>query len=138
MPRLCDPTDLNARLAGAPVARLATIRPDGTPRLVPITFAVVDGLICSVVDTVKPKASVRLARLDDVRRDPRVGILVDSYDQDWERLWWVRVDGVAVVVDEHPAAVVALRAKYPAYANAVLDGPLLVVTPLAWSGWSAG
>ncbi|MBA2555721.1 MAG: TIGR03668 family PPOX class F420-dependent oxidoreductase [Geodermatophilaceae bacterium] len=138
MPRLRDPADLNARLTGAPVARLATIRPDGTPRLVPITFAVVDGLICSAVDTVKPKASVRLARLDDVRRDPRVGILVDSYDEDWERLWWVRVDGVAVVVDAYPAAVVALRAKYPAYANAVLDGPLLVVTPSAWSGWSAG
>lgn len=138
MPRLTDPGELTARVASAPVARLATIRPDGSPRLVPITFAIADGLICSAVDTVKPKTSTRLARLDDVRRDPRVGILVDRYDEDWTRLWWVRVDGTAAVLDIYPAAMSALRAKYPAYADAELHGPLLVVTPATWTGWSAG
>lgn len=103
----------------------------------PITFVVVDGLVCSAVETVKPKTSTRLARLDDVRRDPRVAILVDRYDEDWERLWWVRIDGAAAIREEFPAAVTALRAKYPRYATAELDGPVLVVTPSAWTGWSA-
>jgi len=137
MPRLSDPADLAARLAAARVARLATIRADGSPRLVPITFVVVNGLICSAVDTVKPKTSTRLARLDDVRRDPRVAVLVDRYDDDWAQLWWVRVDGTATVVDEHPPAVAALRAAYESYRDADLSGPVLVVTPLRWTGWSA-
>ena len=30
----------------------------------------------------KPKRSPRLARLDDVRRDPRAAVLVDAYAED--------------------------------------------------------
>ncbi|MBA2390720.1 MAG: TIGR03668 family PPOX class F420-dependent oxidoreductase [Geodermatophilaceae bacterium] len=137
MARLTDPADLVARVTAARVARLSTIRPDGTPRLVPITFAVVDGLLGSAVETVKPKASTRLARLADVRRDARVGVLVDHYDEDWARLWWVRIDGTAAIVQDHPALVTALRAKYESYRSESISGPFLVLTPLRWTGWSA-
>lgn len=136
MPRL-DPAECAARLAAAPVARLATLRPDGTPRLVPITFALVDGLVCSAIDTVKPKSTTRLARLDDVRRDPRVGLLVDTYDDDWAKLWWVRVDGVAAVRAVSAAAQEALATKYVPYAAAPPAGDLLVITVERWAGWTA-
>lgn len=139
MPPL-DPGRQRALLAAAPVARLATLRAAGTPRLVPITFVLVDGLLCSAVDEVKPKRSTRLARLADVRRDPRVGVLVDHYDPDWTRLWWVRVDGTAAVHEAGELvgrALDALAAKYPPYAAARPAGPLLVVTPSAWTGWAA-
>lgn len=135
MPRLADPA---ARFAAARVARLATLRADGTPRLVPVTFAVVDGLICSAVDGVKPKRGPRLARLADIEDDPRVGLLADEYDEDWTRLWWVRVDGRARIEAPGPAgAVAALRAKYPMYQDADLDAPMIVVAPSRWTGWSA-
>jgi PPOX class probable F420-dependent enzyme len=78
-----DPAEQRSRFAAAPVARLATLRSDGTPRLVPITFALVEGLVCSAVDEVKPKTTTRLARLADVERDPRVGLVVDHYADDW-------------------------------------------------------
>jgi PPOX class probable F420-dependent enzyme len=139
MPRLEGP-ERERRFAAAPVARLATLRPDGTPRLVPITFALVDGVICSVVDEVKAKRTTRLARLADVERDPRVALIADHYADDWSRLWWVRVDGTASVLSAGPeraAAVAALRAKYPPYADAELAGPVLVITPLSWTGWTA-
>jgi PPOX class probable F420-dependent enzyme len=127
-------------LAAAPVARLATLRPDGTPRLVPITFVLLDGLICSAVDEVKPKTTSRLARLADVERDPRVGVVVDHYGDDWSALWWVRVDGTAAVHEGgrlYERAVDALAGKYPPYAAAPPHGPLLVITPTRWTGWSA-
>lgn len=136
-----DPDAQHERVAAARVARLATLRADGTPRLVPITFALVDGLVCSVVDEVKAKRSTRLARLDDVRRDPRVGVVIDHYDDEWAQLWWVRIDGTAAV---HAAgelrgrAIAALVAKYEPYAAAPPDGEVLVVTPQRWTGWSAG
>lgn len=139
MPAL-GPAEQRARLAAAPVARLATVRADGTPRLVPITFALVEGLVCSAVDEVKPKRSTRLARLDDVRRDPRVGLVVDHYEDDWSALWWVRVDGTAEVHEAGPLrerALAELQAKYPLYAAAPPAGALLVITPSRWSGWTA-
>jgi PPOX class probable F420-dependent enzyme len=89
----------------------------------------------------KRKRHPRLARLDDVRRDPRVGLLVDHYEADWSRLWWVRVDGTAAVHEGgelHERALDALAAKYPPYAAARPGGPLLVITPTRWAGWSAG
>jgi PPOX class probable F420-dependent enzyme len=131
---------MRSRFAVAPVARLATLRPDGTPRLVPITFVLLDGLICSAVDEVKPKTTTRLARLADVERDPRVGVVVDHYAEDWSALWWVRVDGTAAVHGDgelRERALGALVAKYPPYAVAPPSGPVLVVTPTCWAGWSA-
>jgi PPOX class probable F420-dependent enzyme len=135
-----DPADQRSRLAAAPVARLATLRPDGTPRLVPITFALVDGLVCSAVDEVKPKTTTRLARLADVEHDPRVALIVDHYADDWSALWWVRVDGTAAVHEAgelRTRALARLAAKYPPYAESPPSGPLLVVTPTRWAGWSA-
>lgn len=139
MPALDDGRQ-RALLAAAPVARLATLRPDGTPRLVPFTFALVGDVICSAVDEVKPKTSTRLARLDDVRRDPRVALVADHYAADWSTLWWVRVDGTAAVHESgalRDDALAALVSKYPQYAASPPDGVVLVITPGRWVGWSA-
>lgn len=140
VPALEDLQELRHRVARAPVARLATIRRDGSPRLVPITFALVDGLLCFAVDAVKPKRDTRLARLDDIARDPRVTLLVDHYEADWAALWWVRVDGTAAVHAEgelRERALDVLAAKYPPYRAARPAGPVVTVTPRRWSGWSA-
>ena len=135
-----DLDEQRVRLAAARVARLATLRADGTPRLVPITFALVDDVICSAVDEVKPKRSTRLARLDDVRRDPRVAVLADHYADDWTALWWVRVDGTAEVHESsglRDRALAALAAKYPPYAASPPRGPVLAIIPARWAGWTS-
>ena len=140
MPSLDDPRELRRRVAAAPVGRLATLRRDGSPRLVPVTFALVDDLLCFVVDEIKPKRDTRLARLADIARDDRVALLVDHYDADWSALWWVRVDGRAA---EHPAgalrerAVDALAAKYAPYRARRPAGPVVAITPLRWTGWAS-
>ena len=136
-----DPDEQRFRVAAARVARLATLRADGTARLVPITFVLLDGLVCSAVDEVKPKRSTRLARLDDVRRDRRAAVLVDHYAEDWTELWWVRIDGEAAVHEAGELAErarAALAAKYPQYATAPPAGPVIVLTPQRWAGWRGG
>ena len=139
MPAL-DRTEATLRFVTAPVARLATLRADGSPRLVPITFVVMGGLVCSAVDDVKPKTTRQLARLRDIAHDPRVGLLVDHYADDWSQLWWVRVDGTAEVQESgtlYDASMRALARKYPAYAAAPPEGPLVVISPIRWTGWTA-
>ena len=129
-----------------PVARLATVAPDGRPHIVPIVFARHEGIIYSPVDG-KPKSGRELARVRHVRADPRVSLLLDDYDRDWTRLWWLRADGIARILEapaadasELAAPVAALRAKYPQYRDVpVLRDPptLLAIELTPPSTWSA-
>lgn len=123
------------------VARLGTIAADGRPRLVPVCYAVVGGTVVIAVDE-KPKRGGRLARLRDIARDPRVTMLVDRYEDDWTRLAWVRIEGRAAVQErgeEHPAALEALRARYPQYREMRIEKlTLIVITPERVVGWRWG
>jgi PPOX class probable F420-dependent enzyme len=124
------------RFAAARVARLATVRDDGAPHLVPIIFALVGDVIYSAVDA-KPKRHTRLQRLANITHEPRVSVLVDRYDDDWTALWWVRADGEARVLPSSPAALDALTAKYPQYRADPPPGPFLEIEVRRWSAWSA-
>ena len=130
---------LRERFAACPVARLATVRPDGAPHLVPVVFATYEDTVWLAVDA-KPKRTTRLQRLTNLRHDPRCALLADHYEEDWSRLWWVRADGVATVVDEpgpdHPG-VAALVERHPQYRVQPPAGPLVVVRVERWSGWSS-
>lgn len=123
------------RLRAARVGRLATT----APRIVPVTFAVVGETIVHAVDH-KPKSTRALARLEDLRRDPRAALLVDHYDdEDWTQLWWVRADGIARVVAaaDAPEAIEALATKYPQYAERRPEGPVVLLTVERVSAWEA-
>jgi PPOX class probable F420-dependent enzyme len=136
-PRVTE-TEMRERLGRARVARLATVDVDGQPHLVPICFALIGDHIVSVVDA-KPKRTPKLRRLANIRAQPRVSVLVDEYDEDWSRLWWVRADGDARVVEdgrEREAAVMTLTAKYPQYAELPPGGPVVEITVDRWRGWS--
>jgi PPOX class probable F420-dependent enzyme len=127
------------RFGSARIARLATVDADGQPHLVPLCFALAEDRIVSVVDA-KPKRSVNLRRLANIRAQSRVSVLVDEYDEDWTRLWWVRADGAARVVEsgaEREQAVAVLTAKYPQYERQPPGGPVVEVTVDRWRGWSA-
>jgi len=126
------------RFATARVARLATTDGNGNPHLVPICFAVdpEDGTIYSAVDA-KPKTSRDLKRLRNIDANPHVTLLVDMYDDDWEKVWWVRVDGTATLHDTHEQGRNLLAAKYAQYAEAPDDlGRMVVVQANKWTSWA--
>lgn len=119
----------------ASVARLATVRPDGSPHIVPITFAIVDDLIVSAVDH-KPKESDDLQRLRNLENNHRASVLVDHYSEDWSELWWVRIDGTGLVHDSASTRWLdALVSKYPEYRVRPPDGRALSVTVESIRGW---
>jgi PPOX class probable F420-dependent enzyme len=140
MPAL-EPNEARRRFAAAPVARLATITPDGRPHIVPITFALEGDRVYSVVDTAKPKSRLTLVRLRNIDANSRVSLLVDEYGEDWERLWWVRADGTAhVAADgaEREHVIGLLQARYTQYrAVGATFGAAIVVEVNRWIGWSA-
>jgi PPOX class probable F420-dependent enzyme len=133
------------RFAAARVARLGTVTSDGRPHLVPVVFVVESldtGDVVWIAVDAKPKSTRRLKRLANIEADPRVSLIVDHYEEDWDRLWWIRADGVATVEDiDSPlggaVAVGSLQAKYPQDVGAVHLGPLIRVVVERWTAWSA-
>jgi PPOX class probable F420-dependent enzyme len=127
------------RLTTAPVARLATTDPDGRPHLVPIVFALEGETLYSAVDR-KPKRSGRLRRIENARARPDVTVLVDHYEDDWTRLWWIRLRGRARVLDggdEHDRALALLAEKYPQYRSEPPGGPVLAIDVVEVRTWQA-
>jgi PPOX class probable F420-dependent enzyme len=107
-----------ARLAGARVARLATADASAIPHVVPVCFVLAGSGIFSVIDD-KPKPTrTRLRRLRNLAANPRASLLVDHYEEDWNELWFVMVEGPTTLVTSESAfveIVAMLRAKYPQY-----------------------
>ena len=122
-----------------PLAVLSTYGARG-PHAVPIVFARTEGALWSPIDG-KPKRGGELARVRNVRRDPRVSLLFANYEADWSRLWWLRVDGeVEIRGADEVAAIAALRRKYPQYERVPLLGPealLLRIGIRARTSWCA-
>ncbi|NND02535.1 MAG: TIGR03668 family PPOX class F420-dependent oxidoreductase [Acidimicrobiia bacterium] len=134
-----NPSEALDRLAAARVARLATVDADGVPHLVPLVYAVDDRRIFSAVDH-KPKRSQRLKRLANITVNPAVALLADEYSDDWSKLWWVRVDGSAKLIetgDEWEGAVELLANKYRQYRGQPPTGAVIEIAIDRISGWSA-
>ena len=128
---------MRARLANAPIGRLATVTADNRPHLVPCCFAVSGDNVYSAVDH-KPKSTAQLRRLANVRANPNTALLVDHYEDDWSVLWWVRVDGTARVIhdgDEFERAIAFLVAKYDQYREQPPAGPVVAIDIATWRAW---
>ncbi|MDQ3672552.1 MAG: TIGR03668 family PPOX class F420-dependent oxidoreductase [Actinomycetota bacterium] len=130
---------MRERVRTARVARLATTDPDGRPHLVPIVFALAGERLYSAVDA-KPKRSRSLRRIANARERPDVTVLIDHYEDDWSRLWWVSLWGRARVLEAGEEAERALQLlvdKYEQYRRELPDRPVLAVDILEWRSWDA-
>src|SRR3954462_6853147 len=131
--------DAAAMFAESPVAMLATAGTDGLPHVVPVVFAVHNDVVYTAVDA-KRKSTRRLRRLVNIEANPQVSLLVDHYEDDWSRLWWVRADGEAAIHysgEEMATGYFLLRRKYVPYQRIALDGPVVTVDVKKCSSWQA-
>lgn len=146
--------DQRRLLAEARRAVLATTDADGRPRLVPICFVLSSDpatgapVVHTPLDE-KPKRTTDprgLARVRDIAVRPAVSVLVDRWSEDWAELAWLRAHGEAVVLEpgdaslaeERSAAILALRAKHPQYADHDLASrPLIRIVLTSAVGWAA-
>lgn len=131
-------------LEEARVGHLGLIDGEGKPRVLPVTFAVVDGFVWSAVDH-KPKRrpGEELARVRWLRERPESALTVDRYDDDWSGLAWLQMIGTTAVVEAagHDHVLAALAKRYPQYRDRPPGGPLLrlaVDRTLCWRASGSG
>ena len=129
--------EMRRRVGEARSAVLSTITADSRPHVVPCCFFLKGDVVYSAVDA-KPKSTLALRRLDNLAANPAACLLVDCYDDDWSKLWWIRVDGTARVLvdgDERDHALDLLAAKYPQYRETRPPGPVIAMDITAWRSW---
>ena len=116
---------LRAFIESQRVGRLATVDDQGGPHIVPVCFALDEGVIYSAIDEKPKRAGARLRRLRNIEANPQVQLLLDVYDDaDWSRLRYVQLRGRARIVEsgeEHGRAIALLRARYAQYADMALE-----------------
>ncbi len=127
------------RFLSARSAVLGSVTAEGLPHLVPVVFAW-DGTDLVFVIDAKPKSTPQLRRLANLETHPECTLLADRYDEDWNALWWVRVDGRARI-DDDPGSVAQAAAliahRYPQATGTDPPGPAVWITPQRWTGWAA-
>lgn len=129
--------EMRRRLGEARVGRLATVTSAGGPHLVPCCFVLDGDVVYSAIDA-KPKSTLALRRLANLRANPRASLLVDFYADDWSTLWWVRVDGLGEVISagaDRDAAISLLVQKYDQYTSEPPPGPVIAIAIATWRSW---
>jgi PPOX class probable F420-dependent enzyme len=125
------------RLASARVGHLATVTAAHGAHLVPCCFVLEADTLYSAIDA-KPKSTFALRRLQNIQSNGSASLLVDHYEEDWSRLWWVRVDGTGRAVDdsiERRRACDLLALKYEQYRAIPPPGPVLAIDIDRWRMW---
>ena len=122
------------------VARLATADAQGSPHLIPVCFVFDGKHFYSVLDR-KPKRTslTKLKRVRNILSNPNVALLLDHYEEDWERLWYLLVRGTAHLMrhgEKHRRAIALLKEKYPQYHNMDIDrNPVIKISPARITSW---
>lgn len=133
--------DARARLSTNIHGVLCTLHPERGADPQPVVYAVSDDDHVGVpIDRVKPKASTRLKREENLETDPRGTLLIEHWETvDWSRLWWVRADlhhvrnPTSSLTDE---LAERLARTVPQYADRPFHR-VLVCRIVAVTGWSA-
>ena len=83
----------------SPVGHLATADKAGRPHVIPFCFACDGRNIYSALDAKPKSGNLRgLRRVRNILENPRVSVVIDHYEADWSKLWYLLVQGHARVV----------------------------------------
>lgn len=104
LPGLTD-DEIRAWLAGPNIARLGTINADGSPRVTALWY------LAEEVGTIALNTYEENVHVDNIRREPRTALLIDSSDQPYRS---IHFNGKATVLDEAatPDEIARLYERY--------------------------
>ena len=135
------PPSIRSFLDRARIAHLATADAASLPHVVPICYAATDSCVYFTIDAKPKRSPTRLRRLRNIAANPLVAIVVDRYDEEWSRLGFVQIEGLAELVateEEYVAAMAALTTRYAQYMRMSLSlrtHPLIRITVNGWHSW---
>ena len=134
------PVKLKSLITGSSIAYQSTVSHKGHPHIVPICFVLLDQNFYSLLDN-KPKnvQPLKLKRVQNIISNPKVTLIVNHYEDDWDKLWHVLIKGNGSVVSnelERMAAIKSLKQKYVQYLHMDVDlNPVIKIRPTNITSW---
>ena len=132
----------------ARVARLATIDLECKPHLVPVVFAYDndrDFYFIPIDEKTKRSRPENLKRVRNIKENPNVALLIDEYNEDWTKLYFIMIQGKASIIggkklDQNEMSLLKkahklLRNKYPQYQKIGVGEYVIMIMPQKVIAW---
>lgn len=140
--------DLRTIICGARVARLATVDSENCkPYLVPVVF-IYDGnnFYVPIDEKAKRSKPENLKRVKNIQTNPNVALLIDEYNEDWKKIWFVMIQGNASLINNIESKQNRLvqrvhrllYEKYPQYQTTGVGKFCIMIRPQKVINWKNG
>jgi PPOX class probable F420-dependent enzyme len=90
-------TYLKTIIDKATVARLATVDSECKPHLIPVVFDN-DCYFIPIDEKTKRSKPENLKRIKNTQQNPNVALLIDEYDEDWRKLYFIMIQREASII----------------------------------------
>jgi len=136
--------DILEFIGRAKIARLATVDSKSIPYLVPVVFVFDDNQFFLPIDEKKKKNTTNpkdLKRVKNIQNNSNVCLLIDEYSDDWSKLSFVMINGIASVMPSNLSNISwrnvyeKLSIKYPQYQLVGLSNVWIVIRPQKLVSW---
>ena len=127
-------------MAAARIGHLATADESGAPHVIPVCFVLDGDAIYSVLDQKPKRTSLnRLRRVRNIVANSQIALVVDHYEEAWDRLWYILIRGRAELLvdgEERVRAIGLLRQKYDQYQDMDIDAnPVIKIVTAGTVAW---
>ncbi len=129
-------------IKGAKVARLATVDQKSQPYVVPAVFVFHENSFFIPLDEkVKSVNPRKLKRVKNIGKNPNVTLLIDKYQNDWKKLFFLMIHGKATVIDGKNSKLMdkihkLLISKYPQYKKIGVGNSCIMINPTKVTFWN--
>ncbi len=130
-----------ALIKEAKVARLATVDQKLHPYVVPAVFVFHENSFFIPLDEKKKTVnSKNLKRVKNIEKNPNVTLLIDKYQNDWKKLFFLMIHGKAKVIDGNSKLIDKIHklliSKYPQYKKIGIGNSCIKIEPTKVRFWS--
>jgi len=124
------------------VARLATVDQKSHPYVVPVVFVFHENSFFIPLDkktkNVNPK---NLKRVKNIEKNPNVTLLIDEYQNNWKKLFFLMIHGRAKIIDGKNSKIIdkvhkLLISKYPQYKKIGVGDFCIKISPQRMNYWN--
>jgi PPOX class probable F420-dependent enzyme len=141
-----DDTCIKEIVEKARVARLATVDSECKPHLIPVVFVFDNNCYFIPIDE-KHKRSTpeKLRRTKNIQQNSNVVLLIDEYNEDWTKLYFIMIQGNAKIIGgkklEQNEKVLLEKAhrllyeKYLQYEKIGVGGYVIMIDPKKVISW---
>ena len=130
-----------ALIKGTKVARLATVDQKSHPYVVPIVFVFHENSFFIPLDEKKKTVnSKNLKRVKNIEKNPNVTLLIDRYQNNWKKLFFLMIHGKATVINGNSKLMDKIHklliSKYPQYKKIGIGNSCIKIEPTKVRFWS--